>query len=63
VARTGRAEYFDLETAAGRTRLAHPELTLGPLAGLVVIDEIQRRPELFAALRPLADRPVPLRGS
>src|SRR5262245_5440292 len=51
------AHFFDLETAAGRARLANPELALAPLRGLVVIDEIQRQPELFAALRPLADRP------
>jgi predicted AAA+ superfamily ATPase len=49
--------YFDLETATGRARLAHPELTMAPLSGLIVIDEIQRQPELFTALRPLADRP------
>jgi predicted AAA+ superfamily ATPase len=41
--------------------LAHPELALGPLSGLVVIDEIQRQPDLFTALRPLADR-RPLRA-
>lgn len=49
--------FFDLETAAGRTQLAQPELTLSPLHGLVVIDEIQREPGLFETLRPLADRP------
>lgn len=54
--------YFDLETATGSARLAHAELTLDSLRGLVVIDEIQRRPELFTTLRPLADRPgVPAR--
>jgi predicted AAA+ superfamily ATPase len=36
--------------------LEHPELALESLKGLVVVDEVQRRPELFAALRPLADR-------
>ena len=51
------AHYFDLETAVSRARLAHPELALSPLKGLVVIDEIQRQPELFATLRPLVDRP------
>jgi predicted AAA+ superfamily ATPase len=59
VAGRRRAHYFDLETASGRAQLARPELTLTPLTGLIVIDEIQRRPELFAALRPLADRPGP----
>ncbi len=48
--------WFDLESAEDRAALAHPELILKKLTGLVVIDEIQRQPELFAALRPLADR-------
>ncbi len=56
-AATRTAHYFDLETAAARRRLARPELALTPLTGLVVIDEIQRQPELFTTLRPLADRP------
>jgi predicted AAA+ superfamily ATPase len=56
-ARRRNVHFFDLETAAGRARLAEPELTLAPLEGLIVIDEIQRRPALFEALRPLADRP------
>lgn len=51
------AHFFDLETAAGRARLAEPELSLSPLDGLVVIDEIQRQPGLFEVLRPLSDRP------
>jgi predicted AAA+ superfamily ATPase len=56
-ARRRLAHLFDLESAEGRARLAQPELTLAPLRGLVVIDEIQRQPELFVTLRPLADRP------
>ena len=32
-------------------------MTLAPLTGLVVIDEVQRQPELFTVLRPLVDRP------
>lgn len=48
---------FDLERAADRAALSTPELTLGDCRGLVVIDEIQRLPGLFEALRPLADRP------
>lgn len=56
-ARSKRPHIFDLETAVGRAQLAQPELALSPLEGLVVIDEIQRKPELFALLRPLADRP------
>lgn len=56
LAKSGRSHYFDLETAVGRARLRNPELTLAPLKDLVVIDEIQRLPDLFTALRPLADR-------
>jgi predicted AAA+ superfamily ATPase len=52
-----RSEFFDLERAADVARLSDPELTLGPLGGVVVLDEIQRRPDLFPALRVLADRP------
>lgn len=55
--KTGKVHLFDLETAAGRARLAHPELALGPLEGLVIVDEIQRSPGLFTVLRPLSDRP------
>lgn len=54
--------YFDLEDPAGLARLAEPETSLRPLKGLVVIDEVQRRPELFPILRVLADRrPLPAR--
>lgn len=51
-----RSTYIDLESIAGRTQLAEPEFALSSFAGLVVIDEIQRMPELFSILRPLADR-------
>lgn len=50
------ANYFDLEDPAGLARLAEPMTALGALQGLVVIDEIQRRPDLFPVLRVLADR-------
>lgn len=54
--------YFDLEEPASLARLGEPDTTLRPLRGLVVIDEIQRRPELFPILRVLADRrPLPAR--
>src|SRR5580693_1468695 len=54
--------YFDLEDPQSLARLAEPDLALRPLKGLVVIDEIQRRPELFPLLRVLADRkPLPAR--
>jgi uncharacterized protein len=49
--------YFDLEDPASLARLEEPMTALAPLAGLVVIDEIQRRPDLFPTLRVLADRP------
>jgi predicted AAA+ superfamily ATPase len=48
---------FDLEQAASRRALAAPELALSGFRGLVILDEIQRMPELFEVLRPLADRP------
>lgn len=54
--------YFDLEDPASLARLAEPDTALRPLKGLVVIDEVQRRPELFPLLRVLADRrPLPAR--
>jgi len=58
LAQRRKAHWFDLETAAGMRALENPEQALSELEGLVVIDEAQRRPELFAALRPLADRPA-----
>jgi uncharacterized protein len=48
--------FFDLEDPAMLARLAQPLLALEPLRGLVVIDEVQRMPELFPLLRVLADR-------
>lgn len=55
---TGRqSTYFDLESQPDRQRLQNPELMLGSLAGLAVLDEIQMMPELFNVLRVVADRP------
>ncbi|MFA4829831.1 MAG: ATP-binding protein [Thermodesulfovibrionales bacterium] len=55
-------KYFDLEDPASIARLNEPMTALHNLKGLVVIDEIQRRPELFPVLRVLADRaPLPAR--
>ncbi|MFZ2658184.1 MAG: ATP-binding protein [Victivallales bacterium] len=48
--------YFDLESPSSLSRLDEPMTALEPLQGLVVIDEIQRRPDLFPVLRVLADR-------
>ncbi len=54
--------YFDLEDPQGLARLTEPDTALRPLKRLVVIDEIQRRPDLFPLLRVLADRkPLPAR--
>ncbi len=54
--------FFDLERAASKAALSTPEITLESLNGLVIIDEIQRMPELFEILRPLSDRPdIPAR--
>lgn len=52
----GAATTFDLEDPRDVARLDDPITALGPLRGLVVIDEIQRRPDLFPVLRVLADR-------
>ncbi|MFO1458315.1 MAG: ATP-binding protein [Verrucomicrobiota bacterium] len=54
---TNPDQYFDLEDPLDLARLEAPRQTLGRLTGLVVIDEIQRRPDLFPLLRVLADRP------
>jgi predicted AAA+ superfamily ATPase len=48
--------YFDLEDPASLARLDEPMTALRPLKGLVVIDEVQRRPDLFPVLRVLSDR-------
>lgn len=56
------ANYFDLEDPVSLARLAEPMMALAGLRGVVVIDEVQRRPELFPVLRVLADRrPLPAR--
>lgn len=56
------ANYFDLEDPVSLMRLEEPMTALRELEGLVVIDEIQRRAELFPTLRVLADRkPLPAR--
>ena len=56
------AEYFDLEAPLDRARIAQPATALGPLRGLVIIDEAQLQPDLFPLLRVLADRrPLPAR--
>jgi predicted AAA+ superfamily ATPase len=49
--------YFDLESTEDLARLADPMLALRPLTGLIVLDEVQRRPDLFTQLRVLVDEP------
>jgi uncharacterized protein len=51
------ASYFDLENEEDVRLLADPLLALGKRSGLVVLDEVQRIPEIFRSLRVLADRP------
>lgn len=50
------ANYFDLEDPVSLARLTEPVTNLGSLRGLVVIDEVQRLPDLFPVLRVLVDR-------
>lgn len=49
--------HFDLESQPDLQRLENPELMLGSLKGVVILDEIQVKPELFNVLRVLVDRP------
>lgn len=53
----GEVLYLDLEDDRDLARLADPMLALANRSGLVVLDEIQRAPDVFRALRVLADRP------
>ncbi len=59
--RKGEVRHFDLEDPWDLNQLSDPMLTLEGLRGLIVLDEIHRRPELFPVLRVLADR-RPLRA-
>ncbi len=53
---------FDLEDPEDLARLDDARLALSRLRGIVILDEVQRRPELFPVLRVLADRnPLPAR--
>lgn len=53
---TANTHYFDLEDPLDQARLENPRQVLSRLTGLVIIDEIQLKPELFPLLRVLADR-------
>ena len=62
VGKSLKASYFDLEDPEDDARLQNPKLVLGPLTGVVILDEIQRRPDLLPLIRVLADRrPLPCR--
>ncbi len=52
-----KATFFDLENPTDVARLSAPLTALQSLRGLVIIDEVQRLPQLFEILRVLADRP------
>lgn len=56
IAAQTRSTYFDLESPTDLARLSQPMIALEHLRGLVVVDEIQRHPELFPVLRVLLDR-------
>ncbi len=59
-AEPGTSSYFDLEDPVDSTKMAQPKNVLMGLKGTVVIDEVQRQPDLFPILRVLADRkPLP----
>lgn len=58
-----QSHHFDLEDPAALSRLEEdPNLALKDLKGLIIIDEVQRLPDLFPLLRVLSDRrPRPAR--
>lgn len=53
----GAVHFFDLEDPADLAVLAEPRLALADLQGLVILDEVQLRPEILSVLRVLVDRP------
>jgi predicted AAA+ superfamily ATPase len=55
--RHGSTLYLDLEAPLDLTTLENPQLFLSAQQGLVILDEVQERPDLFPLLRVLADRP------
>jgi predicted AAA+ superfamily ATPase len=55
ISASGESLYLDLERPQDRRRLESPMQALEGRSGLVVLDEIQRLPELFEILRVLAD--------
>ncbi len=57
IADQNSSTFFDLENPVDMARLSAPMSVLENLEGLVIIDEVQRKPALFQLLRVLADRP------
>ncbi len=57
VAQQYSGRIFDLDNPEDVAALENPMLALGSMRGLVVLDKIQRKPELFPVLRVLMDRP------
>ena len=57
IAEKEASTFFDLENPVDMQRLSSPLQALQDLSGLVIIDEVQRKPELFELLRVLVDRP------
>jgi len=56
VCTSGVSEFFDLGSPRDQQRLQNPEMTLEACRGLVVLDEIQDKPELFSVLRSVVDQ-------
>ena len=54
--------YYDLENPEDVSRLSDPMLSLKERKGLVVIDEIQRTPDIFPVIRVLADEKMLFAG-
>lgn len=58
IAHKNNYHYFDCENEIHLARLENPLYTLGSLDGLIVIDEVQLRPDLFSSIRVLVDEDI-----
>lgn len=56
ISEAGSAVFFDMENPDDAAALEQPMMALAPLRGLVVLDEVQTKPEIFECLRVLMDR-------
>ena len=52
-----QVHYYDLEDPEDLALFENPKLTLGSLEGLIILDEIQKVPEIFQLIRVLVDKP------